>query len=60
MHEVCVMCTSALFYIHARDPTISTETWNPVINDLHKKGLFKHFGLSNFLAEDVEAVYEHC
>lgn len=30
------------------------------INELHKAGVFKRFGLSNFVASDVQTVYDHC
>lgn len=30
------------------------------INDIYKSGFFKRFGLSNYLAEDVQKVYDHC
>lgn len=30
------------------------------INEVHKLGLFKRFGLSNYTAEGVEEVYAHC
>ena len=30
------------------------------IHEAHKAGLFTRFGLSNFLAEDVERVHAHC
>jgi len=46
-----------IFYIHAPDETIPVATWVPVIDKLHKEGLFKRFGLSNFPAPIVKDVY---
>jgi aflatoxin B1 aldehyde reductase len=30
------------------------------VNEVYKKGYFTRFGLSNYRAEDVEAVYDYC
>ncbi|KAF7190146.1 Oxidoreductase sirO [Pseudocercospora fuligena] len=30
------------------------------INEVYKSGFFKRFGLSNYQAEDVQKVYDHC
>jgi len=49
-----------IFYIHAPDDSIPIAEWLPTINDLHKEGLFKRFGLSNFKPEDVRSIYDHC
>jgi len=49
-----------IFYIHAPDPTVSHESWLPTLDKLHKEGLFQRFGLSNFMAEDVQSIYDIC
>ncbi len=30
------------------------------VDEVHKLGLFRRFGLSNYEAADVEAIYDHC
>ncbi|KAF2670534.1 aldehyde reductase [Microthyrium microscopicum] len=47
-----------IFYIHAPDRKRPIETWLPTIDELHKEGLFKRFGVSNFSPEEVRAVYD--
>ncbi|PPJ49569.1 hypothetical protein CBER1_01911 [Cercospora berteroae] len=49
-----------IFYIHAPDPSTPIEETLSAINEVHKTGFFKRFGLSNYKAEDVEKVYNHC
>ena len=49
-----------VYYIHAPDPTLDLGDMLSGIHEAHKAGLFKRFGLSNFLAEDVERVHAHC
>jgi len=47
-------------YIHAPDPKANMADYLRVINDFHRAGKFEVFGLSNYRAADVEAVYNHC
>jgi aflatoxin B1 aldehyde reductase len=47
-----------IFYIHAPDSNFKPETWLPTLNELYKDGVFERFGLSNFLPEDVEHIYD--
>jgi aryl-alcohol dehydrogenase-like predicted oxidoreductase len=47
-----------IFYIHAPDASISPATWLPVVDKLHKEGVFKRLGVSNFHAEQVREVYD--
>lgn len=49
-----------VFYIHAPDEDTPLEHTLEGINEVYKKGFFKRFGLSNYKAEDVEKVYNHC
>ncbi|KAK7063684.1 aldehyde reductase [Favolaschia claudopus] len=49
-----------VFYIHAPDPSLELEDMLQGINEAHKAGRFKRFGLSNFKASDVQRVYEIC
>ncbi|KAK4964222.1 hypothetical protein LTR66_012411 [Elasticomyces elasticus] len=49
-----------IFYLHAPDSTIPLSSTLAGINEVHKAGLFQRFGLSNYKAEDVQAVHEHC
>ena len=47
-------------YIHGPDlNTPLAETYGG-INKIYKAGHFARFGLSNYLPDEVEAVYEHC
>ncbi|KAJ6561908.1 aldehyde reductase [Mycena capillaripes] len=47
-----------VFYIHAPDPAIDLEDQLKGINEAHKAGRFKRFGLSNFKPTDVQRVYD--
>ncbi|KAF2827125.1 Aldo/keto reductase [Ophiobolus disseminans] len=47
-----------ILYIHAPDPTVPFEDTLAGINEVHKKGTFRRFGLSNFSAEQVQQVYD--
>ena len=49
-----------ILYIHAPDYDTPLEQTLEGINEVYKKGFFKRFGLSNYKAEDVEKVYNHC
>ena len=49
-----------VFYIHAPDQDTPMEQTLEGVNEVYKKGFFKRFGLSNYKAEDVEKVYNHC
>ncbi|CAG9990855.1 unnamed protein product [Clonostachys byssicola] len=45
-----------VYYIHAPDRKTPLEQTLEGINELYKQGRFEHFGLSNFLASEVEDV----
>ncbi|KIW06808.1 uncharacterized protein PV09_02488 [Verruconis gallopava] len=47
-----------VFYIHVPDDTVPPSTWVPTMDRLHKEGVFKRFGVSNFTGEEVKQVYE--
>ncbi|KAI9737225.1 MAG: hypothetical protein M1818_005757 [Claussenomyces sp. TS43310] len=49
-----------VFYIHAPDAKVPLEDWLPGLDQLHKSGVFSRFGVSNFKAEEVQRVYDHC
>ncbi|KAK3686807.1 hypothetical protein LTR37_019440 [Vermiconidia calcicola] len=49
-----------IFYVHAPDPDTPIENTLEGVNEIYKTGFFKRFGLSNYKAEDVEKVYNHC
>ncbi|KAG9579372.1 Aldo/keto reductase, partial [Aureobasidium melanogenum] len=49
-----------VFYIHSPSQSEPNTEVLQAVNELHKAGIFKRFGLSNFLASDVQAVYEYC
>ena len=53
-------CDVDIYYIHAPDADAPLEDTLAGINEVYKKGFFKRFGLSNYRAEDVEKVYNHC
>lgn len=48
-------------YIHGPDRTETgkPENWVPTIDKLHKEGVFRRFGVSNFSPEEVRAVYNY-
>ncbi|OCL05479.1 Aldo/keto reductase [Glonium stellatum] len=49
-----------ILYIHGPDSTIPLAETLSGINEMYKAGCFTRFGLSNYLADEVEAVYEYC
>jgi len=49
-----------IFYIHAPDSSIPISETLAGINEAYKAGYFSRFGLSNYQAEDVQKVYDHC
>lgn len=46
-----------IFYIHSPDASLDLEDQLSGIQKAYEEGLFKRFGLSNFVVEDVERVY---
>jgi aflatoxin B1 aldehyde reductase len=49
-----------VYYLHAPDPAVAIEETLKGINEVYKEGWFRRFGLSNFLADDVQKIYEIC
>lgn len=47
-----------ILYLHAPDTTVPFEETLAGIAEVHKKGIFKRFGLSNFTAQQVQEVYD--
>jgi aflatoxin B1 aldehyde reductase len=47
-----------ILYIHSPDPDIPLDDTLAGINEAHKQGIFKRFGLSNYAPEDVQRVYD--
>lgn len=54
------LCQVDIFYIHAPDSSVPLSSTLAGVNEVYKKGYFTRFGLSNYQAQDVEAVYNHC
>jgi len=48
-----------IFYIHGPDRTMKLEEWVPTIQELYKQGAFRRFGVSNFSADEVCALYDY-
>lgn len=53
-------CNVDIFYIHAPDADTPIADTLSGVNEVYKSGFFKRFGLSNYKAEDVQKVYDHC
>lgn len=49
-----------MYYIHAPDANTPLEETLRAIDEVHKSGFFKRFGLSNYHPSDVEQVYNIC
>jgi len=47
-----------IFYVHAPDDKIPPKEWLPTMDKLHKEGVFKRLGLSNFHPHQVKEVYD--
>jgi aflatoxin B1 aldehyde reductase len=52
--------TIDVFFIHAPSKNEPNGDVLSAVNELYKAGVFKRFGLSNFRASDVQAVYDYC
>ena len=48
-----------VWYLHAPD-TVPIEETLKGVNEAYKQGWFKRFGLSNYLAGDVQKIYDIC
>lgn len=48
------------FYIHMPDPTVPIEETLAGIQELYEAGVFRIFGISNYLAADVANIHAHC
>ena len=46
--------------MHAPDKDVPVSETCAGINDAYKEGLFQRFGLSNYSAQEVQAVYDAC
>ncbi|KAJ7768907.1 NADP-dependent oxidoreductase domain-containing protein [Mycena metata] len=49
-----------VFYIHAPDRSTPLEDQLLGVNTAYEAGYFKRFGLSNYLADEVQRVYDIC
>ncbi|TFK72502.1 Aldo/keto reductase [Pluteus cervinus] len=49
-----------MWYLHAPDRTVSYEVTLKTVNDLHKEGYFKRFGISNYPAWEVAEIVGIC
>ncbi|KAI1878348.1 uncharacterized protein JN550_000530 [Neoarthrinium moseri] len=49
-----------LWYLHAPDHNVPYEETLREVNELHKQGYFKRFGLSNYAAWEVAQISEIC
>ncbi|EPS45920.1 hypothetical protein H072_76 [Dactylellina haptotyla CBS 200.50] len=47
-----------IYYLHAPDPATDLETQLRGIQNLYEAGVFKRFGLSNYLPDDIQKVYD--
>lgn len=48
-----------VWYLHSPD-SVPIEGTLAGVNEAYKEGWFRRFGLSNFLAEDVQKIYDIC
>ncbi|KAL1717517.1 NADP-dependent oxidoreductase domain-containing protein [Schizophyllum commune] len=49
-----------VYYLHAPDHSVPYEETCKALNKLHKDGIFKEFGLSNFSSWEVAEIYYIC
>lgn len=47
-------------YLHMPDHTVPITDTLSGVQKLFETGMFRHFGLSNYLAADVELIHKHC
>ena len=48
-----------IFYFHAPDKSTPPSEFLPIVDKLHKEGLFKRLGVSNFDADHVEEIWKY-
>ena len=49
-----------IFYIHGPDKNLPLKDALATMNALHQEGVYSRFGLSNFVASDVQEIYDLC
>lgn len=49
-----------VLYFHGPDKSVPVEESLAALDEFYKAGAFSKFGLSNYFAEDVEKIYQHC
>jgi aflatoxin B1 aldehyde reductase len=49
-----------VYYLHSPDPTAALDEALRALNDLHREGMFRRLGLSNFPAYQVVQAYYIC
>lgn len=49
-----------IFYMHIPDSKTDISETLAGVQEAYQLGLFKRFGLSNYLTEDVQKIYDHC
>lgn len=47
-----------IYYLHAPDPSVPIEETLEAIREVYAAGKFKRFGVSNFLPDDVQKIYD--
>jgi len=52
--------TLDMWYLHAPDRTVPYEVTLKAVNDLHREGYFKRFGVSNYAAWEVAEIVGIC
>ncbi|KAJ3574297.1 hypothetical protein NP233_g1863 [Leucocoprinus birnbaumii] len=49
-----------MWYLHGPDRSVPYEVTMKAVNDLHKEGYFKRFGISNYAAWEVAEIVQIC
>jgi len=49
-----------IFYIHMPDHSTPISETLAGVQEVYNLGLFRRFGLSNYLADDVQSIHNHC
>ncbi|KAK7738374.1 hypothetical protein SLS53_006186 [Cytospora paraplurivora] len=48
-----------ILYVHGPDRSLGLDEWVPQVDELYRQGKFLRFGVSNFSAEEVQALHAY-
>ena len=49
-----------ILYAHGPDRSLALDDWVPQVDELHRRGRLRRFGVSNFTPDEVRALHAYC